>query len=447
VDVDAPASGVAFTLEQIVNRSLTANRGLLDARDNLSSTHYSLVAARSSFELKVFPLASATASGGSVNEGAGIGLGVELRKLFETGTQVSVSPTVDRIDGDYTSGIGASIRQPLLRGRQSEFVRSGVDGAEFSARTSRRAVYQTGVATVLGSIRAAYQVVRQREFLRLSEDSMRRLDGHADAARARERAGLASSIDVFRATLQNNQAREGLDAAREAYGDALDTLRIQLSLSLTAPIEVDAPLQFELVRMDEEEAVAIALENRVELVQAKDTLAESRRRSRLAEYDIQPDLDLSLSYARFDTASDFSRSLEFGQDSISVNLLTTSDMARTAERARYQQSLLNVSAAARNLELERDQVIRDVRGALRELQREEKRITLQEDQIRQAQGKLELAQVKFNRGLANNFDVIEAEAELRTAESNLVSAVSTYIVGTYGLRAALGTLLEKPPGI
>lgn len=45
--------------------------------------------------------------------------------------------------------------------------------------------------------------------------------------------------------------------------------------------------------------------------------------------------------------------------------------------------------------------------------------------------------------MAGNFDLIEAETELREAEIGLISAVIDYIVGGYRLRTAMGTLLDK----
>ena len=47
--------------------------------------------------------------------------------------------------------------------------------------------------TVLDTVRAMYEVVRQKELVKLNEESERRLRGHAEAARAKEKIGLASS--------------------------------------------------------------------------------------------------------------------------------------------------------------------------------------------------------------------------------------------------------------
>jgi len=217
-----------------------------------------------------------------------------------------------------------------------------------------------------------------------------------------------------------------------------------LALPLEEEIEVEAPLEYSLVRLAEKEATRTALRNRVELDQAADTVREAKRLSRVSKENIWPRLDVVFNYSRFGSGDKFGESTRFDEDSWGVNLVTSTDLARTVERAAYDQSLLNVRSARRNNSLERDNVARQVKRDLRNLRRSEKTIEIKEEQIGQVKGQLELAQVKFRWGLANNFDLIQAETELRLAETSLLSAVLDYIVGSHRLRAALGTLLERP---
>jgi hypothetical protein len=44
---------------------------------------------------------------------------------------------------------------------------------------------------------------------------------------------------------------------------------------------------------------------------------------------------------------------------------------------------------------------------------------------------MEPANVRFQHGLASNFDLIEAETALRRARIQLISAVADYIIGHY----------------
>ncbi|GAB4338183.1 MAG: TolC family protein [Candidatus Abyssubacteria bacterium] len=437
-----------LTLEEAINIALEANRSVLDARDRVENARLSIVSAESEFELKFFPDASAQVTGGDIDgTEENIGAGISVQKRLPIGTVITVQPNLRKDPDSYTSSLDSSILQPLLRGSSREFNLAFVQGTAFDARTSARSLYLTRVNTVISTVGAVYSVIGQREFVRLNQDSVSRLKGHAEAARVKEKFGLATPIDVYRAEIQMKQAQDNLATAQEAYENALDNLRLILAFPIERPIDVAAPLEYSIVRMNEEEAVETALRNRMELRQAWDAARDAERRSRVAKHGILPELNVVLSLSPFGQSPEFEESLHMDHHIWGINLTSTTDLARTAERAAYEQSLLDVRIAYRNLTLRRDEVARDVKSALRNLIKAEQRIEIQREQIRQSEGKLKLAQVKFKHGLANNFDLIEAEEQLRSAQTNLVSVVIDYIVGTYAFRSSIGTLLEQPPGL
>jgi outer membrane protein TolC len=437
--------GDKLTLEGAINRALRANRGLANTLDQVESARLTIVSAEAEFELKIFPGAEVgiTGAGGEDTDDR-IGLGVSLQKRFPVGTDLSIRPLVQKTGDIYETRIDTSLTQPLLQGFGREFNLSGVYGAEFGARSARRGLYLTQVNTVLATIGFVYDVIRQRELVRLNEESAVRLRVHAEAARAKEKIGLATQIDTYRAGIQQKEAEDNLNTAIEAYRAALDNLKVLLALPLEEALEVEAPLEYSLVRLDEAEAVKSALRNRVELDQSADTVREAKRLSRVAKQNTRPNLDLVFNYSRFDSGDTFGDSTGFDKDAWGVSVVTTTDLARTAERVAFEQSLLSVNGARRNDSLQRDEVVREVKRDIRNLRRSEKAIAIQEEQIRQSKGQLELARVKFRWGLADNFDLIDAETQLRTAQTNLLSAVLDYIVGSSRLRATLGTLIERP---
>jgi outer membrane protein TolC len=227
----------------------------------------------------------------------------------------------------------------------------------------------------------------------------------------------------------------------------MDSLKVILAFSMEEKIDVSAPLEYSLIKMDEKRTVELAFENRVELRQAWDAAKETERQSRVAKHGILPELNLALSFTPMGDSDDFGNSLELDEYTWGVSLSSSTDFRRTAERAAYDQSKLTVAAAYRNLSLLRDEIAREAKSALRALKEAEQRIGIQKEQIENAKGKLKLAQVKFKHGMANNFDLIEAEEQLRQAQSDMISVVIDYIVGTYNLRSAMGTLLEQEAGL
>lgn len=147
-------------------------------------------------------------------------------------------------------------------------------------------------------------------------------------------------------------------------------------------------------------------------------------------------------YNRLGNDDNFAGAAGLSEETWTINLVGTTDWSRTADKATYRQSLLSVKRAQLSRSTRMDNITREVRQNFDALEKARERMQIRDEQINQAKGKQALAKVKFNHGMANNFDLIEAETELQEARSNLLAAQIEYIVGMYRLRAAVGTLIE-----
>ncbi|MGK7345408.1 MAG: TolC family protein [Candidatus Nitrospinota bacterium M3_3B_026] len=430
---------LSLTLEDAVNIALTANRSLIMSRRGLKDSRLSVVSAKSDFDVKIYPAATAQAAGGDAFTSETLGLGVSLEKKFATGSRLSITPAVASLDGDEGSSVDISLEQPLFRGAGLATNLNEVKAAEYSLRSSERRDYQARVNVMMSAVSAFYEVARQREILRLNEELAERLRGHAEAARAKEKAGYASPIDVYRAEIRLKDAEDSVAVAAESYQNAGDNLKTILALPQDKPLAVSAPLGREGVRMERARAVVVAMKNRVEIEQAEENIAEAERLSGVSWRRILPDINLAVDYSRFESAGGEA----LGESRWMARLVGRSDVARTRERIAHQRALFGLEDAKIRLEQVKDEITKQVAASLRALRRADDLERIRAEQITQAEGKLELAKVKFNHGLADNFDLIEAEMELRRAVTNRLVAAIDYIVETYRLRAALGTLLER----
>lgn len=448
VSVPIETDTLVLTLEDAIERSLVANRGLLSAEEKMDVSRLSLVSAESQFELKFKPNANVGFGKHSTN---GVeekyGGGLTMDKRFESGTSLAITPRVDRVDGGFQSGVDVSLRQPLFLGSDKEYNLSSVDGAKFSLRTSNRSLFLSRVHTIVTTVSQVYRVVQQTELVALYELSLQRLRGLVEATKAKEKIGIATPIDVLRGEWQLRSATDNLLLAKESLGDSMDDLKFQLALPLNQSIEVHAPLTYDPLDIDVKEAVAIALKNRVEIDQAYDTYMESLRYSRIAKHKTLPQLDLVFGYSQVGVNENLVNDFGLDDHVWNVNLVSTSDLARTAEIAGYEQSLIRVDSAKRLYEMQQDDITRQVKRSVRNLLRSEKRIVIQQEQIKNSEASMRLAKIKFDHGLGDNFDLVEAESDLRQAEVDLVSAVVDFIVGNYRMRQSLGTLIEKAGGI
>jgi len=102
-----------------------------------------------------------------------------------------------------------------------------------------------------------------------------------------------------------------------------------------------------------------------------------------------------------------------------------------------------VQQAKIEVESSREDIIREVRAQISLMKKKEQLIVDRSKQLRQAQGKLELALSKFNHQLADNFDLLEAQTQQQQVETDLLFDSIGYIVDTYKLRSTLGTLIGR----
>jgi len=426
---------ISLTLEQAIETALQRNRSIINALSMSESRKISLSSAQSAFDTKLYPSANA----GLSSEAGMAGAGITLQKRFDSGATASLTPGIQRTDDNRTTRIGVSLNVPLFRGFGKETNLDSVYQSEFSVRTAQRSLYSTRVNVILDTASAVYDIIRQKELVRLFESLKQQLEGHSQIAKIREKVGLATPLDVYRAEIRLKDVEDSLSSARESFRNSEDRLKLILSFSLERPIEVSAPVESDKIRMNLEELIEIALKNRIELEQANDELEEARRRSRIAEHNILPQLDVVMNYNRYNMIDDFGT---LNENRWSINLVSNTDFARSYEKAAFQQSQITVSSSKLYLETRQDEIRREVRLQSEFLKKAQERIAIREAQKKQAEGKSELSKIKFDHGMTDNSDVIEAEKELQQANVNLLSMKTEYVVGIYRMRAAIGTLIE-----
>lgn len=426
-------------LQECIELALAQNRNLRLSRNSLAVREKSLEAARAAFDVLYYPAVGA----GAVDGEKDLLAGISARKRFAMGPELSVSPRAGTFGDDYSAEMAVSLDIPLFRNFGKQINLDPVYSGRFAVRSADRSLLLARDSTILSVASAVYRVVERQQQVRIHREQVRRFEQYTALAEARERVNLASPIDVYRALIRLRDAENRLSLAMESLAEAYDSLKIILALPMEQKIKVRAPLDLQPVKIDLEAAVETAMENRVELAQGRDAYRESLRRASLAKQRILPDVRLRMGYSRYGQDMDSMGDLNLSEDTWRITFTTSSDLARTTEKINYRQSLYEVENARLALQDVREEIQREVRRELVALEKALERIRTSEKQIHEARGKRSLAEIKFNHGLADNFDVIEAEAELHQARIDLVATRVDYIVGRYRLRSALGTLVES----
>jgi outer membrane protein len=433
---------ISLTLNQAIKLALQTNRSIIASRYGMENQRFSLEAAKSEFDIKILPLAGAGFQGTNTDSYGNLNLGATVQKKFDWGATGSVGPNVRWSGGDYGTGMSVSLKQPLLKGLGKDVNDDRIKSSLYALDASNRTLTQTEITTVLDTIALFHDAVRQEKLIQMYSEMGQRLQAYADVARAKEKVGLATPMDTYRAEIRLKDAETSRTQAVEAYQDVKDRLKSTLSISLQQEVELIEPAPIEKPAITSDEAVRIALAGRLELLQAEADIREAERRASVLKHNEQPELNLVFDYT--DTWA--MNNAQFGRISDTgfwgLRLESTTDLFRTAEKVAYQQGLLTLQSSRINLETKKDEIRRQVRMQVIALKELQERIVLRKAQITQAEGKLALAQVKFSHGFTDNFDLIEAETERQSAKGNLLSAETEMNVGIFRLQAAMGILLK-----
>jgi len=369
--------------------------------------------------------------------------GLRFSKLFGIGTNIAVEPFYEWGSGNRVSGLLVGLTQPLLRGVAPVYVESGLDAATSQTKTAGFSQVQSCLATLLGVVDQLATLGELQERHRLYSEALLSMETKLTITEARERAGLATSLDVLRTKIERTNLRDLVASASEQLGDAADRLRFTLRLPPGLPVRgvlgpEDAPKS---AGPDPE------ISGRYDVRISAEGLSEARRQVRVARHAILPDLNAT-----------FSMSLQGGKTDYSIPSLPTwtlsfsssGELGRTAERAAYQDALDRVEIAARALVQTQERARDEVRSLGRQLERLRKQEAIQREQIEQAASKLAIAEAKFRNGLASNFDFLEAETELRNAQVAFLAAQRDLVPAASRLLNGVGryeTWLKEAYGV
>jgi outer membrane protein len=385
---------------------------------------------------------------------------IALGQRLATGMRLSVDFTSDRSRSTagtalgpltYRSTLSASLAQPLLRGFSFDLdiPRLPVLQAQLASERERQQLAVV-LAAVVERTEAAYWDVVQALFrYDLERRSHQRAEEQLSLTRRQIHSGVLPPSDVISAESTLAQRQLQLVQAEERIALAWDQLRAILNLpreQWSRPIlPVDVP-QFSPVETSADDALAIALAHRPELVQMNLELQAQQLAVRKAANDTLPQIDVGLTGTavgqddRYGDALGQLGDFEARGWSVLVNFTWTplrraTRAAAEIERTRHQVALTR-----------REQLVQDIWFAVRDAVRNQRSAVRQvaaAARFRElAEKSLDVEQRKFLNGTSSNFVVAQRQEELAAAQLSELAAVLAHTKASAKLSLATGELLS-----
>jgi outer membrane protein len=452
VSTEARAGGdpARLTLADAVREALQRNERLVDQRDTTEQAVLGLRLARDAFRPKVVPNVLGSFGQTDINSQT---YRVDLSQRFTTGSEVrlglgtatsQIPAVVGQVGQDihfYNADTTLTFTQPLLRGFGPAVVRRPLAAAELRRSDADRQQLVAEQQVALEVASAYYRVAAQQSLIDVARKSVERSRRLREASEAKLGAGIVSQLDVLRAQQLAAQAEIQLFDAQTAADDARDHLLILMGREAGGDVEVDATIPAAAAQdVTSEDAVGAALAHRLDLRSATALAADADRQISFATNQLLPQVDVNFVYTRRETADTFATSFGVDRFRFATFITISSPIDRTAQIVDYQNAVIDRNRRRREVDTMRRRIVEDVQRGLRSRDRLRRLVAAAETAVLLSRREADVAQLRYERGLSNNLDVVSAEGNLLAAESRLSGALADSAIAELTLRAIMGTL-------
>lgn len=313
--------------------------------------------------------------------------------------------------------------------QQWRAAKAGVDVAGLDAEVTKRDTMATTGLVYLETLRAKAAVDARTADVALNKELLR-------LATERKSAGMATSLDVTRAKVQLENARQRLLVA------ANDRDRAKLNLIRAMGLSFDVRLvltdEMKLVNVSEQsigEALQVAQENRTELKVQKN-------RERLASLTLSSVTNERIpSIQALGDVGLIGNQIPDALTTDNVQVLMTVPIFDGGQReGRISESRSRVRQEAINTQDVQYQVGLEVRDALITMGSAKQQVAVAEEGLKLSLTELELSRERFAVGVATNIEVTDAQTRVAQARDNLIEGLFTFSASRLSLARAQGRL-------
>lgn len=505
--LDPPGAPLRLSLNEALQVAAGNNRNYQSQKESVFRTALALDLEREVFRSRFSGPVSAGVEGESsdnadttvtATESAGLGVTRRLRRGGVLTGRIALDLIQVLTQGGADSlGLIAdgSIEIPLLRGAGRWVVAEPLTQAE---RNALYAIYdfERFKQTFAVDVASRYLgVLRQYDQVDNAEENYRRLVTSSRRAQALANQGRLPEIQVDQALQDELRARNGWISARQAYAAGLDNLKILLGLPTDASIELDrqtlerlaeavevvlpalgreemaegysgevppadAPIELEPpnpedrgpLEMDSEEAIVLALANRLDLRVAEGGVYDAMRKVAVAADGFLPEFTL-LAGGSFNeqrtlgTAAGDNGDVTINRGTYNALLSIDLPFERTAERDSYRNRLIDLEESVRDLQSLEDDIKLQIRDQLRQMLESRESLRIQAQAVTLAERRVASTGLLLELGRAEIRDVLDAQESLLSAQNALTSALVNYRVSELQLQSNLGLLQVGGDGL
>ena len=307
--------------------------------------------------------------------------------------------------------------------------------AGLSVDLQQEALAQARAQVRVDATQAFYQALLAQKTVGVMADALKQLEGHVGQVQALYDNGLATKLDVMKATLGLQQLEAQVSQIQSAAELALAVLLNTLGAPVATPVALDEALSPDTTLVELAPAIDSALARRPELVQLRDAVKIADAAERIARTANLPNV---FAQANFSYKNPVGFTPDWGSDwnataGISMPIFTglSNYNKLKAAQSKARQARVALAMVEDGLRLE-------VQATVSSLNQEAKNTAYQRKNVEVAEAALGLAEQRFQNGLLTNLDYMDSQLALTQSRIAYMNALANYQIAKARLRKAVG---------
>ena len=351
-----------------------------------------------------------------------------------------------------TAELQVKVTQPLLKNFGSQVTHNRIVIAQNNLSMSQEDFRQQ-ITDVTAQVQEAYwDLVFRRQDLEVRRQQRALAEQLLDQIRKQVAVGTLAPIEVLQAETEIARVEERILVAENTLRATEDRLKRIMNFSLLGEyadavlLPVDTP-SYDARAINQEEQIRQALAQRVDLMQAKLMLENQRVTLVFSENQALPTLDLETSLRVNGISKNFDDHLgEFDpgkRHRWDISLQFSQPLGNRQAKNRITQSRLAIRQQMLRIQDLEEEIIRQVRAAVRDVMTNAQRVRASRVSSELAQKQLEAEEKKLQVGLSTVFTVLDFQEDLSVERSKEINALTDYLQALVRLEAVKNTLLSS----
>jgi len=333
---------------------------------------------------------------------------------------------------DVIYDIKGIVTQPLWTGGKVSSAYKLALANDESAKYEYERVKNELILSVQG---AYFGILKALKFAQIARDAVKQIEAHLQIVKNFYEVGIVAKVDVLKAEVQLANALQNLIKAENGVSLAKAGFNQLLARKLDAEVEVVDILEWIPCKVNLDDCLKKAVNNRPERKQMKANIEMLKQRVNIAKSDNYPSVVL---FGNYEEEKGKRPEIKWDESWMAGIMVNWTLWDCDARKSRINQATSELEAVAAQEMLLRDGIMLEVKQAVLSLNEAEKNIDVSQGAIGQAEENLRITREMYKEGTATTTDVLDSQTLLTQAKTNYYQALYDYHLALAKLQKAMG---------